>query len=104
MISPFHGLCRADARSQSKPPQASLLLGDLRQIHGEIRLAVEGAPSDELFPCPVCGSPCLFTLLGEGGTHRPLPFWDEIRDSLTLKELIGGCCRAQKAQVASASA
>jgi hypothetical protein len=74
------------------------------KCHGEIRLAVEGAPSDELFPCPVCGSPCLFTLLSEGGTHRPLPFWDEIRDSLTLKELIGGCCRAQKAQVASASA
>jgi hypothetical protein len=55
------------------------------KCHGEIRLAVEEAPSDELFPCPVCGKPSSYTLLGEGGTHRSLPFWDEIRDSVTAQ-------------------
>jgi hypothetical protein len=74
------------------------------KCHGEIRLAVEKAPLGELFPCPVCAAGCRYTLLGEGGIHRTLPFWDEIRDSVALKDLIGGYWRAQKAQAASASA
>jgi hypothetical protein len=70
----------------------------------EIRVAVEEVPSDERFPCSACSSPSEYTLLGEGGTHRTLLFWDKIRDSVSLKELIGSYCRAQKAQAASASA
>jgi hypothetical protein len=49
-----------------------LLPGDLSKCHSEIRLAVEEASSDEGFACPVCSSPCQYTLLGEGGTHRSL--------------------------------
>jgi hypothetical protein len=50
--------------------------------------------------CAVCPAN---TLLAESGTHRQLPFWDEIRDSVSLKELIGTYWQAQKAQAASAS-
>ena len=28
------------------------------------------------YPCPVCQLPSQTILLGEGGTLRPLPFWD----------------------------
>jgi hypothetical protein len=38
LISP-HDLCRAGARNQSKPPQALLLLGDLRQLPGDTILS-----------------------------------------------------------------
>ena len=43
--------------------------------HGEIRIATEAAPSGERYCCPVCQAPCQSSVLGEGGTHRALPFF-----------------------------
>jgi hypothetical protein len=47
--------------------------------HGEIRAAILDVPVDRFHPCPVCHRDCEYTLLGRGGTHRPIPFWDEVR-------------------------
>jgi hypothetical protein len=47
--------------------------------HGEIRAAIEHVPLDRFHPCPVCHTDCEYTLLGRGGTHRAVPFWDEGR-------------------------
>jgi hypothetical protein len=43
---------------------------------GEVRVAAEEAPSDESYQCPLCQTLCHCTPLGEGGTLRPLPFWN----------------------------
>jgi hypothetical protein len=47
--------------------------------HGEIRAEMQEAPADRFHPCPVCHLDCEYTLLGRGGTQRPVPFWDAIR-------------------------
>jgi MoaA/NifB/PqqE/SkfB family radical SAM enzyme len=47
--------------------------------HGEIRAAIHEVPVDRFHPCPVCHLDCEYTLLGRGGTHRTVPFWDEVR-------------------------
>lgn len=44
--------------------------------HDEFRVAVEKAPADQSYPCPVCHAPCTCVVLGEGGTRRRLPFFD----------------------------
>jgi len=46
--------------------------------HGEIRTAIADIPSGCLHPLPLCNRNCEYKLLGEGGTHRSLPFWDAI--------------------------
>ena len=47
--------------------------------HGEIRAALQEIPVDRFHPCPVYHQSCEYTLLGRGGTHRTIPFWDEMR-------------------------
>ena len=46
------------------------------QSHGDIRAALPNEPKRK-HPCPLCQWACDCTLLGVGGTHRPLPFWTE---------------------------
>jgi len=42
----------------------------------DVRVAVNmDEPLGESYPCPVCQKACGFTILGVGGTKRPLPFW-----------------------------
>jgi len=45
--------------------------------HGEMRAAVKRVP-DGSYRCPRCRVMCGWTLLGAGGTHKQLPFWDEL--------------------------
>jgi hypothetical protein len=55
--------------------------------HGDIRIAVENAPACALYPCPLCEAPCYCYILGRGGTARgPLPFWDEIPETISFEE------------------
>jgi len=56
--------------------------------HGEIRTAIAEIPAGRFDPCPICARNCGYTLLGEGGTQRSLPFWDEIRESISMRQLI----------------
>jgi hypothetical protein len=53
---------------------------------GEIRVAAEEAPSDETYLCPLCQTLCHCTPLGEGGTLRPLPFWNRTQDAHSFAE------------------
>jgi len=46
---------------------------------------------------------CEYRLLGEGGTHRSLPFWDEIRESISMRQLIDNQWVLYKAQAAAAT-
>jgi hypothetical protein len=43
---------------------------------GKIRIATHAEPSESLHPCPLCHAACEYKLLGEGGTHRELPFFE----------------------------
>jgi hypothetical protein len=45
--------------------------------HGEMRAAVKRVP-DGSYRCPLCRVMCGWTLLGAGGTHKQLPFFDEL--------------------------
>jgi hypothetical protein len=45
----------------------------------------------------VCKRDCGYTILGEGGTQRALPFWKEMRESVSLRQLIEGQWLLQKA-------
>ncbi|HEY3128592.1 MAG TPA: hypothetical protein VGL91_03980 [Acidobacteriota bacterium] len=45
--------------------------------HGEMRAAVKRVPKVS-YRCPLCYALCGWTLLGAGGTHKQLPFWDEL--------------------------
>ena len=45
--------------------------------HGEMRAAVKRVP-EVSYRCPLCHALCGWTLLGTGGTHKQLPFWDEL--------------------------
>jgi hypothetical protein len=47
--------------------------------HGQIRAAIQDVPVDRFHPCPVCHLDCEYTLLGPGGTHKTMPFGDEVR-------------------------
>jgi hypothetical protein len=51
---------------------------------GNVRAAVEEVPSDRFHPCPLCHRDCVYAILGEGGTQRALPFWNQIRESVSL--------------------
>jgi len=53
---------------------------------GEIRIALQEAPASESYHCPLCQAPCYWIPLGEGGTLRPLPFWNRIQDSHSFRE------------------
>lgn len=41
---------------------------------GELRQALAALPLTETVACPICGTACLFALLGKGLTSRALPF------------------------------
>jgi len=48
-----------------------------------IRAGIQERPKGTL-PCPACGGEGeVIRHLGEGGTARPLPFWDRARLSLS---------------------
>jgi len=49
--------------------------------HGEIRTALEEEPARR-HPCPLCAALCDCTLLGGGGTNKPLPFHDVVNPPL----------------------
>jgi hypothetical protein len=56
------------------------------RAHGEIRVAIEELPADECYACPFCQAICYSTLLGKGGTLRPLPFWNRIQDAYSFMQ------------------
>jgi len=62
---------------------------------GDIRTAIPEVPSDRFHSCPRCHQACEYTLLGEGGTQRELPFWNRIQDSFTMANMIEMHWRAQ---------
>ncbi len=64
---------------------------------GEIRVATEEAPSDDRYRCPLCQALCHSCLLGEGGTLRPLPFWDRPQNSYSLADTVRRFWLVQKA-------
>jgi len=70
--------------------------------HGEIRMAAACEPHGECFPCPICERPSWFVVLGEGGTHRALPFWDKVKDTFSFGEGVGQFWREQKSRQAPA--
>jgi len=70
--------------------------------HGEIRAAIAEIPNSRFHPCPVCQRSCQYILLGEGGTHRSLPFWDEIRECVSLRQVIDTHWVPQKARALAA--
>jgi hypothetical protein len=43
---------------------------------GELRAAIEEIPTDRFLPCPSCRQKVEYKVLAEGGTARPLPFWE----------------------------
>jgi len=43
----------------------------------------------------------VYTILGEGGTQCPLPFWNQIRESVSLRQLIDNQWLLQKAQASA---
>jgi len=66
-----------------------LLAGALvPRTRGEPRTAIAGIPTKRFHPCPLCARNCDYKLLGEGGTRRSLPFWDAIRESVSLRQVI----------------
>ena len=69
--------------------------------HGEIRTAMAEIPTGRFHPCPVCARNCEYKLLGEGGTHRSLPFWDEIRERVSLRQVIDTHWVLQKARASA---
>jgi len=62
---------------------------------GDVRTAIPEVPSDRFHSCPLCHQACEYTLLGEGGTQRELPFWNRIQDSFTMANMIEMYWRAQ---------
>jgi hypothetical protein len=62
--------------------------------HGEMRAAVPRVP-EVSYRCPRCRSLCGWTLLGAGGTHRQLPFWDEL-DGPAFGRSVSAFWRSQK--------
>ena len=55
---------------------------------GDSRIGTHQEPVG-LYPCPVCQRSCETTLLGEGGTLRPLPFWDRTEGKGVYREMLG---------------
>jgi hypothetical protein len=53
---------------------------------GEVCVAAAEAPSGERYRCPLCQTLCHCTPLGEGGTLRPLHFWNRTRDAHSFAE------------------
>lgn len=45
---------------------------------GELRVVIPQIPESRFFPCPRCGGNAAFTVMGSGGTVRPLPCWDRL--------------------------
>jgi hypothetical protein len=62
---------------------------------------VEEVLSDRFDSCPLCHKACESTLLGEGGIQRALPFWNQIRESVSLRQLIDNQWLAQKARASA---
>ncbi len=56
--------------------------------HGEIRIGTDQGPAD-LYACPLCQRLSETVLLGEGGTLRPLPFWDRTEGKGVYREMLG---------------
>lgn len=48
---------------------------------GEIRVGAADALSGDSYQCPICHTLCYSSPLGEGGTLRPMPFWNRIQDA-----------------------
>jgi len=46
--------------------------------HGMMRVAASELPTKRFHPCPLCHADCAYRFLGEGGTQRPLPFFELI--------------------------
>src|SRR5215469_17356384 len=69
--------------------------------HGEIRTAIADIPIGRFHPCPLCNRRCDYKLLGEGGTQRSLPFWDKIRESVSMRQLIDNQWVVYKAQASA---
>jgi hypothetical protein len=46
------------------------------RLHGEIRVAIPGEPTEMYYPCPICSTSCMYTALGMGATTRQLPLWE----------------------------
>jgi hypothetical protein len=57
---------------------------------GKIRLATEGEPSGRQQSCPICSTPAYeYRQIGQGGTLRPLPYWNRIREeSYDFREVL----------------
>ena len=72
--------------------------------HGEIRTAIADIPIGRFYPCPLCAGNCEYKLLGEGGTQRSLPFWEEMRESMSMRQLIDNQWVLQKARAAASPA
>src|SRR5690348_15390014 len=54
--------------------------------HGEVRIGTQHKPATRRHPCPMCSARCEYSVLGEGGTLRPLPFWDRPQDVYSFFE------------------
>jgi len=53
--------------------QACLFIEVHCRAHGDHRAAIENEPTSHQFPCPVCGAESAYSVLGAGGTIKPLP-------------------------------
>src|SRR5262249_23467327 len=53
---------------------------------GELRVGLEEIPTERFHRCPLCNQVCEYTVLGEGGTVRSLPFWDRVQDTFSFAE------------------
>ena len=67
------------------------------QLHGYIRIAVKHPAPGHRSRCPICDALCECTLQGEGGTRRPLPFWEKMRSG-SFAEALAGFWTSHKAQ------
>jgi hypothetical protein len=70
---------------------------------GDFRIGTNQEPSD-LYPCPICQRSCEAVLLGEGGTVRPLPFWDRTEGKGVYREMLERMLLARRKRRLAASA
>ena len=73
--SPSSPLLHLQPHSQPPNVMAACVYLALRCSQcGELRQALAALPLTETVACPICGTACLFALLGKGLTSRALPF------------------------------
>lgn len=61
---------------------------------GDFRIGTDQNPAD-LYACPVCRRLSETVTLGEGGTLRPLPFWDRTEGKGAYREMLARVLRAR---------